>query len=126
MSEQPSQISLGNIYDLSAEDLNKSRGENIELFQSLYKTNSTHIERIISTGQFTPSDEWYDQERDEYVVLLKGEATLLIENKVENGVELKEVKLKNGDYINIPKHVRHQVKETSKDDPCIWLAVHYN
>ena len=123
---KPASYSTGNIYNLSSDDLDKSRNKNIELFQSMYKTNSTHIERIISTGQFTPSDEWYDQEKDEYVILLKGEATLLMENKLENDqVELKEVTLKNGDYINIPKHVRHKVKETSKDEPCIWLAVHY-
>ncbi len=120
-------FTLGNILNLSSQDLSTSRNENIELFQSMFKTENSHIERIISTGQFTPSEEWYDQERDEFVVLMQGEATLLIEIIISGNEqkEFKEIKLKKGDYINIPKHVRHQVKETSKDEACIWLAFHY-
>ncbi|KAG2389116.1 hypothetical protein C9374_014516 [Naegleria lovaniensis] len=125
-SERNESFTLGNLFHVESHHLDSSRNENIELFQHLFKTNSTLIERIISTGQFTPSEEWYDQEKDEFVVLLQGESTLLMEcKKDQNVVELKEVKLKKGDYINIPKHVRHQVKSTSVDPPCIWLAVHY-
>ncbi|KAF0972419.1 hypothetical protein FDP41_009322 [Naegleria fowleri] len=126
LHQQESPFTLGNLFHIVSDHLDQSRNENIELFQPLFKTNATLIERIISTGQFTPSDEWYDQERDEFVVLLQGESTLLMECKREDHIELKEVKLKKGDYINIPKHVRHRVKSTSVDPPCIWLAVHYS
>ena len=34
------------------------------------------VERIISHGHATPEGEWYDQERDEWVVVLEGEARL--------------------------------------------------
>ena len=113
---------LGNVLQLLPHDVEKSRNENMELFQTLNKTDSTTIERIISTGQFTPSDDWYDQDRDEFVVLLQGEASLLIE---EQDTTFQEVHLGKGDFINLPKHVRHRVTKTSQEPPCIWLAFHY-
>lgn len=34
------------------------------------------MERIVSNGQVTPEGEWYDQDLDEWVVVLEGEARL--------------------------------------------------
>ena len=73
------------------------------------------VERIISHGHVTPEGEWHDQDRDEWVVVLEGEARLLY----ENGPELL---LRKGDHAFLPKHVRHRVTYTSS--PCLWLAVH--
>ena len=40
-----------------------------ELFEVLIRNDAIRIERIISTGQiFQPSD-WYDQEKDEWVIV---------------------------------------------------------
>lgn len=39
------------------------------------------IERIVSTGQASPPGFWYDQDWDEWVVLLSGGAGLAIEGK---------------------------------------------
>jgi cupin 2 domain-containing protein len=75
------------------------------------------IERIISTGQITPVDEWYDQDKDEWVLLVEGEAKLTFEDSGE-------ITLKKGDYILIKAHERHRVTYTSTHPPCIWLAIH--
>ena len=88
-----------------------------ELFEPLAAGNGTVIERIISTGQSTPEGEWYDQERDEWVVLLQGRATV----EYDNG---RRIDLCAGDWILIPAHERHRVMSTSAEPPCIWLAVH--
>ena len=88
-----------------------------EIFQSLLNRDDILIERIISTGQITDLDRWYDQERDEWVILLQGEAELTYRDKPP-------FKLTVGDYILIPAHQKHRVTYTSKKPPCIWLAVH--
>ena len=87
-----------------------------ELFESLIETDRLKIERIISTGQTTPPGEWYDQERDEWVMLLQGEAQLAYEGD-------RIVTLKAGDYLLIRAHQKHRVEYTSSNPPCIWLAV---
>ena len=73
------------------------------------------VERIVSHGHVTPEGQWYDQARDEWVVVLEGEAALCYEDG-------SEVALGKGDHIFLPKHVRHRVTRASS--PCIWLAVH--
>ena len=75
------------------------------------------VERIVSYGHTTPEGAWYDQERDEWVAVLEGEARLSYE---DGG----EVLLGRGDHVFIPRHVRHRVAYASS--PCIWLAVHGN
>ena len=88
-----------------------------ELFEPLIPDHGVLIERIISTGQATPAGEWYDQDRDEWVVLLRGRAVL----GYANG---ERIELEAGDAVFIPAHERHRVESTSVDPPCIWLAVH--
>ena len=61
---------MTNIFDLP------SSLPNEELFESLVSTDNILIERIISTGQVTPPGEWYDQDKDEWLILLQGEASL--------------------------------------------------
>lgn len=77
------------------------------------------IERIISIGQTTPVDEWYNQDKDEWVVLLEGEARLFFE-------QTGEIIMNKGDYILIKAHERHRVEYTSLNPPCVWLAIHGN
>jgi cupin 2 domain-containing protein len=89
---------------------------NEELFESLISAHNVSIERIISTGQTTPFGEWYDQELDEWVILLQGEASLSYADK-------SIIKLVAGDYLFIPAHQKHRVEYTSSTPPCIWLAV---
>jgi cupin 2 domain-containing protein len=41
-----------------------------ENFQTLFESASVRIERIVSDGQSSPNDFWYDQPHDEWVVLI--------------------------------------------------------
>ncbi len=90
-----------------------------EYFEPLVSGDNVLIERIISTGQITPVGEWYNQDRDEWVILLQGDATL-------GYFDGSSIQLKAGDYVFIPAHQKHRVEYTSSEPPCIWLAVHAN
>lgn len=86
-----------------------------ELFEKLAQGKDVLIERIVSYGHTTPDDYWYNQEKDEWIILFQGEAAILFDDG-------NEINLKSGDYLLIPKHKKHRVIKTSS--PCIWLAVH--
>ena len=106
-------VKARNIFDLSTTSL----AEDEEVFEPLAKGEAILIERIISRGQVTPPGEWYDQERDEWVVLLQGQASLRLEGQ-------QTIDLGPGDALLLPAHCRHRVEATSIQPPCIWLAVH--
>ena len=88
-----------------------------EQFFELIKNDNIRIEKIVSNGQSSPINFWYEQKENEFVLILKGSAILEYEDK--------EVNLKEGDYINITAFTKHRVKYTNKDEPTIWLAVFY-
>ena len=44
---------------------------------TLLKTQSVRIEPIVSNGPSSAEDFWFDQSGNEWVLLLKGNATLL-------------------------------------------------
>lgn len=77
------------------------------------------IERIVSLGQATPPGEWLDQDRAEWVILLRGAARLRFDG------ESAARELQPGDYVHIPAHCRHRVDWTAPNEPTIWLALHY-
>ena len=89
-----------------------------ELFSELFKSDKLRVERILSKGQITPNNEWYDQAENEWVLLIQGQAILAYEDGSERC-------LKSGDHVNIPAHVKHRVKWTCPDQTSIWLAVFY-
>ena len=89
-----------------------------ESIDVLLQRESLKIERIISKGHTSPDTGWYDQENDEWVLVLKGAAVISFENDTE-------VNLAVGDYVNILAHTKHRVKWTDPDTETIWLAVHY-
>jgi cupin 2 domain-containing protein len=91
-----------------------------EIFDCLVETPGLRVERIVSTGQVTPEGEWYDQGRDEYVLLVCGAARLRIDG------EDQDRKLGPGDWLLLPAHCRHRVTWTQSEPPTIWLAVHYD
>lgn len=91
------------------------KASDTEHFLTLFESSGTKIERIASHSQASPKDFWYDQDHDEWVIVLKGEASL----EFEGG---KIVELKTGDYLLIPKQVKHRVERTTEE--AIWLAVH--
>ena len=90
-----------------------------ELTETLQRGKGLRIERIVSTGQATPEGEWYDQEDDEFVLLVAGAARLLIAG------EAQARELRPGDWLLLPAHCRHRVTWTESDPPTVWLAIHF-
>ncbi|AJC48662.1 cupin domain-containing protein [Allofrancisella guangzhouensis] len=84
-----------------------------EKFIDLLSTKNIKIEKIISYGQVTSTDTPYIQQHDEWVLVLKGNAKLKLEDK--------EYTLEQGEYLFIPKNIKHWVTYT--DNPTIWLAI---
>ena len=90
-----------------------------ELFDTLCATDDVKIERIVSKGHASPKGFWYDQEWNEFVLVVQGSAGLKVEDRDDIVV------LKAGDYWNIGSHVKHRVEWTDPSCETIWLAVHY-
>jgi cupin 2 domain-containing protein len=92
-----------------------------EWCEHLFDHQQVTIERIVSRGHCSPDGFWYDQNWDEWVLLLAGRAGLVFEdeNKANRAVHLEP-----GDHLLIPARVRHRVAWTARDAETIWLAVH--
>ena len=89
-----------------------------ELVTILAQNQHIRIERIVSTGHTSPEGFWYDQDEHEWVVVLKGEARLAVEDG-------ETVQMKPGDYVLIPAHRRHRIEWTIQNEPTVWLAMFY-
>jgi cupin 2 domain-containing protein len=90
-----------------------------ERIDVLVEVGAVRLERIVSTGHATPPGEWYDQDRDEWVVVLRGSAGLRFEGEPGERV------MHAGDHLVIPAHRRHRVEWTDSREPTVWLAVRY-
>jgi cupin 2 domain-containing protein len=107
-------IEVGNLFanvplDLQAEQITE-----------LLTRRNLKIARIVSRGQASPPDFWYDQDDDEWVIILTGSAGLRFEE--EEAARTLSV----GDYVHIPAHTRHRVEWTDPRHATIWLAVHHS
>lgn len=83
-----------------------------ERFEALHERNGLRVERIVSSSEVEPTD--YDQAHDEWVALLRGEATLDVQGET--------VRLGAGDWLFLPARTRHRVVQVSGNP--LWLAVH--
>lgn len=99
-------------------NLPRSTLKNEDFFE-LLKRPGLRLERIVSTGQCSPPDFWYDQPEGEWVLLLQGEARLRFADETASR------HLKAGDFLDIAAHRRHRVEWTTFDETTVWLAVHY-
>jgi cupin 2 domain-containing protein len=90
-----------------------------EISESLVESKTFKVERIVSKGHKSPNDFWYDQDMNEWVLILQGRAKLLFAEEKEL------IRLEAGDYINIPAHKKHRVEWTNPDTETIWLAIFY-
>ncbi len=90
-----------------------------ELITTILQVSGVRIERVVSQGQASPPDFWYDQDDNEWVVVIEGRATLQFEG------ELESVELQRGSYVNIPAHTRHRVAWTDPNQKTVWLAIQY-
>jgi cupin 2 domain-containing protein len=102
----------GNLFEHLPEDCTT------EVIETLFEHSGLEIERIVSEGQSTPPDEWYDQDWGEWVVLLQGSAS------IQFAGDKTSVVLKPGDYLSIPSHKKHRVEWTDRNEKTIWLVIH--
>ena len=91
-----------------------------EAADTLIESVGLRVERIVSTGQVTPEDQWYDQAWDEFVLVAAGAARLRIEGEAEDRA------MQAGDWIMLPARCRHRVTWTQTTPPTVWLAIHYD
>ncbi len=90
-----------------------------EIIETIINCPNVRIERIVSKGHSSPPGFWYDQDENEFILLLKGSASLLIEGCQD------QVVLNSGDYYNIKSHIKHRVEWTQDGVETVWLAVFY-
>ncbi len=88
-----------------------------ELSDVLAECSTVRIERIVSDGHASPDGFWYDQDQNEWVLMVSGAAVLEFEDRT--------VELGPGDHLLIPRHKKHRVSSTSTSEKAIWLAVFY-
>jgi cupin 2 domain-containing protein len=89
-----------------------------ESAEEILRTDTFRIERIVSRGHASPPGYWCDQETDEWVLLVKGSASLSFSDG-------RALALAPGDHLLIPRHVRHRVERTDPEGETVWLAVHF-
>jgi catechol 2,3-dioxygenase-like lactoylglutathione lyase family enzyme/mannose-6-phosphate isomerase-like protein (cupin superfamily) len=83
-----------------------------ERFDALARLRHTTIERIVSSAR--PGLDMYDQAQDEWVLLVRGTATLEVAGR--------SIELVAGDYVELLARTPHRVLATSAG--ALWLAVH--
>jgi cupin 2 domain-containing protein len=81
----------------------------------LLDTPAFRLEQIVSNGEASANDFWYDQLKAEWVLLLRGKATLRFDGE-------KSLKLGAGDSLLIPARLKHRVDSCSQD--ALWLVLH--
>jgi cupin 2 domain-containing protein len=89
-----------------------------EEITTLIASPALRIERIVSRGQASLPELWYDQPQDEWVIVLAGDAELAFADGAT-------MRMTAGDYVHIPAHRRHRVAWTDPVQATVWLAVHY-
>eukprot|EP00607_Mallomonas_marina_P004210 CAMPEP_0182428084 /NCGR_PEP_ID=MMETSP1167-20130531/21008_1 /TAXON_ID=2988 /ORGANISM="Mallomonas Sp, Strain CCMP3275" /LENGTH=142 /DNA_ID=CAMNT_0024610745 /DNA_START=288 /DNA_END=713 /DNA_ORIENTATION=+ len=77
------------------------------------------VNHIVSTGHVTAEDEWYDQQDNEWVLLINGTATLQFVDGMTHDMVA-------GSYLYIPRHCRHRVLRTSVSPAAVWVAIHHD
>lgn len=90
-----------------------------EVFQILARGKGFRIERIVSRGQATPQGRWLCSKTAEWVIVLRGRASLRFQGS------RKSLDLEAGGHVLIPAHARHRVEWTHPRQKTVWLAVHF-
>ncbi|WP_042553553.1 MULTISPECIES: cupin domain-containing protein [Pseudomonas] len=83
-----------------------------ERFETLLSQRNLVIERIVSSTRIESVD--YVQEQDEWVLLVRGTASMTIAGKA--------LELTAGDHLFLAAGTPHRVERTS--DGALWLAIH--
>jgi cupin 2 domain-containing protein len=90
-----------------------------ERFDTLVESGAVTIERIVSKGHASPVEGWYEQDRNEWVLLVQGGARLVF-------ADGREMRMAPGDWLEIPARQKHRVAWTDPAQETVWLAVHYS
>jgi len=83
-----------------------------ETITTLLEHKNVKINRIVSSSDLEPIE--YIQEEDEWLIVIKGEARLRIDNEDKT--------LRKGDTLFIPAKTPHSILNTENDT--VWLTVH--
>lgn len=103
---------LKNIFD------NFSKNNDKEFIEEILSAKNFKLERIVSEGHTSPPNFWYNQDKNEFVLLLKGKAKLSFDNG-------EKYELNPGDYMIINAHQKHRVDWTDPDQKTFWLTIFY-
>src|SRR3972149_5495898 len=96
-------VKLENVFDLIAQQ------DTLETVGPVVDTKNVRVEVIRSIKPNNPQSGWYDQNEDEFVMVIKGSAEL----EFQNGAENQTVQMRGGDYMTIPAHLKHRVTKVS-------------
>jgi len=83
-----------------------------ELFEEVFSNEHMKIEKILSNE--LNNGKWYNQDDDELVLLIRGNATIEYEDTKKDLIA--------GDFEYIKSKTKHRVLKTSDD--ALWLAIH--
>ena len=86
--------------------------QSAETFTTLLEHKNIKINRIVSSDEL--DEKVYIQEEDEWLVVLEGQATLLLNNEKKTLIK--------GDTLFIPSKTPHRVLSTQNGT--VWLTVH--
>jgi cupin 2 domain-containing protein len=106
MEEEHKTVRTGNLFDDAS---SPARGER---FDTLLRHENLMVERIVSSTAVDSRP--CVQVEDEWVLMLRGEATLQVAGET--------IALKSGDYVFLPGGTPHGVERVSAG--ALWLAVH--
>ena len=91
-----------------------------ESTQVLASAETWRLLLIASNAYRSPSDEWMDQPDHEWVLVLRGSASVALQNPD------RMVDLSPGDHLLLPSHQRHRVERTDHNPGTLWLALHWD
>ena len=86
--------------------------QSAETFTTLLEHKNIKINRIVSSDEL--DEKVYIQEEDEWLVVLEGQATLLLNDEKKTLIK--------GDTLFIPSKTPHRVLSTQNST--VWLTVH--
>ena len=91
-----------------------------EIIDEIFSHEKVRIERIVSSGQTSPEEFWYDQAENEWLILLAGSAEIVLMAPDEI------ITLKTGNSYFISAHRKHRVSWTNLEKSTVWLTVFFS
>lgn len=93
------------------------KGVDVEFMMDVVSGPGWRIEWIVSRGQQTEPGDWYDQDADEWALVVSGGARLQIHG------EDTERELQPGQAVWLPARCRHRVTWTDPDQATVWCVM---